>query len=373
MRRGKPNSPQATTAGLEAAAQAWHTPCSGVSAGTSAREMAVRKTLRRAPFAAFRAGMVLLLAGLVAPAAANEQPFGAWLDGVRQEAKGRGVSDSVLNEALTGVKPIPRIIELDRNQPEFKLKADEYLARVVTPGRIKYGRTLLKRHAGILDEVSKQYGVQKRFIVALWGIETDFGRITGGFPVVDALATLAYDGRRSAFFRKELLLALEILEQGHIKPKEMQGSWAGAMGQSQFMPSSFHRFAVDHDRDGDKDIWGSLPDVFGSIATYLSGSGWRDDLTWGRAVSIPKGFDRSAIEGETRKTLPEWQALGVRREDGGDLPTRPVEARIVEVTHRDGSSRYFAAYENFETILKWNRSTYFAIAVGTLADALGAR
>lgn len=322
---------------------------------------------------ALGAGLGLLVAAWTGHAAANEQPFSVWLDGVRQEAKGRGVSDRILDEALAGVKPIPRIIELDRSQPEFKLKVDEYLARVVTSGRIKYGRALLQKHADILDEVSKQYGVQSRFIVALWGIETDFGRITGGFPVVDALATLAYDGRRSAFFRKELMMALDILEQGHIKPKDMQGSWAGAMGQSQFMPSSFHRFAVDHDHDGDKDIWGSLPDVFGSIATYLSGSGWRDDLTWGREVSIPKSFDRAMIEKETRKTLPQWQQIGVRQRDGGDLPSRAVEGRIVEVTQRDGASRYFVAYQNFETILKWNRSTYFAIAVGTLADALGAR
>ncbi len=342
------------------------------------------KTLKRAPqvasplasrVAARVAGAVVAVAAGVfaaAPAGAD-QPFAAWLDEVRREASGRGVSERVLDEALAGVKPIPRIIELDRNQPEFKLKVDEYLARVVTAGRIKYGRTLMRRHAAILDEVSKQYGVQTRFIVALWGIETDFGRITGGFPVIDALATLAHDGRRSAFFRKELMLALEILEQGHIAPKDMQGSWAGAMGQSQFMPSSFHRFAVDHDGDGDKDIWGSLPDVFGSIATYLSGSGWRDDLTWGREVSIPAGFDRTQIADETRRSLPEWQELGVRRAGGGDLPTRAVPGRIVEVTQRDGSSRHFMAYENFETILKWNRSTYFAIAVGTLADALGAR
>lgn len=350
----------------------------GVGTDTSARELAVTKTFGRAPAIARCAalgclGLALLVAGLAGPARANEQPFAVWLEGVRQEARERGVSEGILDQALAGVKPIPRIIELDRSQPEFKLKVDEYLSRVVTQGRIRYGRELLQRHAAILDEVAVQYGVQKRFIVALWGIETDFGRITGGFPVVDALATLAYDGRRSAFFRKELMLALEILEQGHIRPNDMKGSWAGAMGQSQFMPSSFHNFAIDHDRDGDKDIWGSLPDVFGSIANYLSGSGWRDDLTWGREVSIPAGFDRALIESETRKSLPEWQAMGVRRAGGGALPERPVEGRIVEVTQRDGSSRFFLAYENFETILKWNRSTYFAIAVGTLADALGAR
>lgn len=336
------------------------------------------ETTERAPFDARFAAIALiaigmLLTGLSTPARASDQAFSAWLDGVREEAAARGVSEDILDRALSGVKPIPRVIELDRSQPEFKLKVDEYLSRVVTQGRIRYGRQLLERHAGILDEVSRQYGVQKRFIVALWGIETDFGRITGGFTVIDSLATLAHDGRRSAFFRKELMLALEILEQGHIAPAAMQGSWAGAMGQSQFMPSSFHNFAVDHDGDGDKDIWGSLPDVFGSIANYLSGSGWRDDLTWGREVSIPAGFDRSLIENETRKSLPDWQEAGVRRLSGDALPTRAVEGRIVEVTQRDGSARHFMAYDNFETILKWNRSTYFAIAVGTLADALGAR
>jgi len=304
---------------------------------------------------------------------AAEQPFDAWLTDVRAEARQNGISDAILDAALTGVQPIPRIIELDRNQPEFKLKVDEYLARVVTQGRIDLGRKLMARHAALLDEIEAKYGVQKRFIVALWGIETDYGRITGGFPVITALATLAHDGRRSAFFRAELMHALRILEDGHIQAKDMKGSWAGAMGQSQFMPSSFHRFAADHDGDGAKDIWGTLPDVFASIANYLSGSGWRDDLTWGREVALPAGFDRSVVNEEVRKTLPEWQALGVRRAAGGNLPTRAVEGRIVEVTQRDGSARHFVAYDNFDTILKWNRSTYFAIAVGTLADALGAR
>lgn len=319
---------------------------------------------------------VTVLAGLgfAGPAAANQaQSFEQWLVDVRAEAKGRGVSDRILDAAFAGVAPIPRIIELDRNQPEFRLKFDEYLARVVTDGRIATARRLLDQHARLLDEVSAKYRVQKRFIVALWGIESDFGRITGGFPVVAALATLAYDGRRATFFRKELMLALEILEQGHIKPAEMKGSWAGAMGQSQFMPSSFHRFAIDHDGDGHKDIWGTLPDVFASIARYLSQSGWRDDITWGREVAVPKGFDRGLIGLETKKPLSQWQALGVRREDGGDLPGRDLQAAIVEVTERSGRSRYFAAYADFDVILKWNRSTYFAVAVGTLADALDAR
>ena len=321
----------------------------------------------------FAAALCFLALLVAAPPAvqATEGSFDGWLKELRTEARDRGISAATLDTALAGVRPIPRVIELDRNQPEFKLKVDEYLARVVTQGRIDRGRRLLTQHGELLDAVAARYGVQKRFIVALWGIETDFGRITGGFPVIAALATLAHDGRRSAFFRNELLLALEILDQGHIAPAEMKGSWAGAMGQNQFMPSSFHRFAVDHDGDGDKDIWTSLPDVFASIATYLEGSGWRDDETWGREVRLPAGFDRSVIEADTRLSLPEWQARGVRRADGRDLPTRDLPARIVEVTQRDGSARHFVAYGNFEVILKWNRSTYFAIAVGTLADALG--
>ena len=231
----------------------------------------------------------------------------------------------------------------------------------------------MREHAALLAEVSAQYGVPPRLIVALWGIETDFGRITGGFSVIAALATLAHDGRRSAFFRKELLLALEILEQGHIAAGEMQGSWAGAMGQSQFMPSSFQAFAIDQNGDGQKDIWNSLPDVFGSIANYLSGSGWRADTTWGREVRVPDGFNTTVIERKTMKRLSEWQALGVRKADGGNLPGRDLTAMIVMVTQKSGPPRYFVAYENFEVILKWNRSTYFALAVGTLADALGKR
>jgi len=176
----------------------------------------------------------------------------------------------------------------------------------------------------LLEEVAQKYGVQARFIVAFWGIETDFGRITGGFPLVPALATLAYDGRRSAYFRKELLNALEILDGGHIAPKDMVGSWAGAMGQCQFMPSSFLNFAVDGDGDGRKDIWTNRKDVFASAANYLSRSGWKGDQTWGRQVRLPDGFDAKLADLDVRKTLAEWQGLGVRRLDGSDLPVRDL-------------------------------------------------
>jgi len=332
-----------------------------------------RCIVRLAVFTALVSLLSIGVAGVGPDEARAAESFQSWLAGVRKEARGRGVSEATLDAALVGVKPIPRVIELDRRQPEFTLKFDEYLDRVVTQTRIDKGRRLLQEHATLLAEASTRHGVPPRFIVALWGIETDFGRITGGFPVIAALATLAHDGRRSAFFRRELMLALEILDQGHIAPGAMQGSWAGAMGQSQFMPSSFHAFAIDHDGDGHKDIWTSLPDVFGSIANYLSGSGWRNDVTWGREVRLPEGFDTRVVESKTKKRLSEWQALGIRKVDGGDLPSRDLSAMIVMVTRKSGSPRYFLAYHNFDVILKWNRSTYFALAVGTLADALGTR
>lgn len=297
--------------------------------------------------------------------------FDAWLDGLRAEARKRGISQATLDAALTDVSLIERVIELDRKQPEFTLTFQQYMDRVVPERRVRTGRRLLAENRQLLEEVGRKYGVQPRFIVALWGIETDFGRIDGGFPVVDALVTLAYDGRRSDYFRKELLDALTILDEGHIAPDAMKGSWAGAMGQSQFMPSSFRAFAVDHDGDGRKDIWKTRADVFASAANYLSKSGWRDDITWGRPVRLPEGFDPALAGRDTVKTIPQWQKLGVRRIDGRDLPTRPLKASIVLPDGPGGPA--FMVYENYGVILKWNRSNYFAIAVGTLADRIAGR
>ncbi len=311
----------------------------------------------------------LALAAGVAAAQSEAQPFAEWLNGLRSEAAADGVSQATLDAALTGLEPIPRVLELDRKQPEFTLTLDQYLDRVVTDRRVKLGRARLAEHRELLEAVGKRYGVQPRFIVALWGVETDFGRITGGFSVVGALATLAWDGRRSAYFRKELLEALHILDAGHITPERMQGSWAGAMGQSQFMPSSFRSFAQDYDGDGRRDIWGTRADVFASAANYLARSGWRDDITWGREVRLPKGFDSRLLGLETVKGLREWQKLGVRRADGGPLPARDLPASLVRPNGDSGP--VYAVYENYRTLLKWNRSLYFATAVGLLADRIG--
>jgi membrane-bound lytic murein transglycosylase B len=311
---------------------------------------------------------LIVLPLLAAPASANPVDFPTWLAGLRQDALAQGVRPATLDRALAGLQPIPRVIELDHRQPEKVLGFDEYLQRVVTPARIATAQQRLAENRALLEEVGKRYGVQPRFIVALWGIESDFGRLTGGFPVVGALATLAYDGRRSAFFRSELIAALKILDHGDITPEEMRGSWAGAMGQSQFMPSSFLSYAVDWRGDGKRDIWNRREDVFASIANYLSRVGWHADETWGRAVKVPANLDPSLVGIATRKPLSEWQRLGVRRADGGNLPQRDLPASLILPGGAGGPA--YLVYDNFKTILKWNNSLYFGSAVGYLADGM---
>ena len=310
--------------------------------------------------------VLLILSCLVLPAQARD--FAAWLEDLKAEARGEGISETTLETALAGVEPIPRVIELDRSQPEFTLTFQEYLERVLPPRRVRMGRQRLADHHDLLESIGAEYGVQPRFIVALWGIETDFGRITGGYPVIAALATLAHDGRRSAFFRGELLAALEIIDQGHIGADAMEGSWAGAMGQVQFMPSSFLRFARDHDGDGRKDIWTSTPDAFASAANYLARSGWNDAWTWGREVRLPAGFDPALVGRDVVKGLQEWQRLGVRRTDGSDLPAPDIDASLVQPGGPEGPT--YVIYDNYRVLLKWNRSDYFATTVGILADRI---
>ena len=308
-------------------------------------------------------------------AAANDQPdLETWLVKLRQDAREEGISEATLVAALDGVQLIPRVIELDRKQPEFTLTFAQYLERVVPVSRQKRARARYDTHRELLAEIGDKYGVQPRFIVALWGIETDFGRVLGGFDVIPALVSLSYDGRRSAFFRKELIAALKIIDEGHVTADNMKGSWAGAMGQSQFMPTSFRRFAEDYNGDGRRDIWSTQADVFASAANYLKRSGWRNDITWGREVRLPQtgiaspGQAMKLHDDKTWKPLPEWAQLGLLNVGGDALPTRAIRARLVLPDGADG--RAYLVYDNFEAILKWNRSNYFAIAVGTLSDSM---
>lgn len=299
---------------------------------------------------------------------AEDRSFQEWLKGVRQEALEAGVSQAVLDRAFRQLKPIPRVIELDRSQPEFKLTFQQYLDRMVSGKTVRDGRQMYREHRDLLNGISDQYGVEPQYIVALWGMETRYGKITGGYPVIDVLATLAYDGRRSEFFRAELIRALKILEEGHIALEDMDGSWAGAMGQVQFMPSSFASYAVDQDGDGRRDIWGNVPDALASAANYLLKSGWKPNQGWGGEVKLPVGFD-SKITDKMVKPLKEWRTMGL---SGKGIEGDPdCLAHLVTPDHNNG--RVFLAYPNYRVILKWNRSNYFAIAVGTLADRIAAQ
>ena len=295
--------------------------------------------------------------------------FQSWLVNFKKDAHSNGVSKRTINDALLDIKLIPRVVELDRKQPEFTLTFKQYLDRVVSKRRGKIGRSKLIEHKKLLGDISRKFNVQPRFIVALWGIETDYGRITGGFPVISSLATLAFDGRRSKFFKKELILALKIIDGGHITAAKMKGSWAGAMGQNQFMPSSFHSFAIDYDGDGSKDIWHSLPDIFASIANYLSKSGWKGNETWGRPIRLPTNFPTQLIGRKQKERLQFWSNLGVLRLNGKPLPSASIDSSIIK-PEKNGSGQAYLIYNNYRVILKWNRSDYFATAVGTLADNL---
>ena len=294
--------------------------------------------------------------------------FGKWLLEFKADARAQGIGNDLLEQAFQGVEPLPQVLELDRRQPESTMTFMEYQQKIVSEDRVRRGRQLLAEYRDLLDPVAEKYGVPARYLVALWGIETHYGRLTGNFGVVESLATLAFDGRRSGFFRRELLNALQILHEGHISLTGMKGSWAGAMGQCQFMPSSFLRFAVDETGDGRKDIWTTEADVFGSAANYLAQSGWRKNVRWGRRVILPERFDPGQSTLKISKSLQQWQRLGVRTSEGRDLPDSSLRGSIILPDGPGGPA--FLVYDNYRVILKWNRSTYFATSVGLLADAL---
>lgn len=353
--------------------------------GISWHSMAsLRGGASRALMAAVFSGFCLLAPGTTAAQPGNagqaqagnqsqtaSDSFSAWLEDFKREARAKGISQSVLDSSFAGVQPVARVIELDRRQPEFSLTFWTYLNRAVNEKRVQKARELMAKHAGVLREAERKYGVQARFLVSFWGLESNFGSNTGGFSVISALATLAHDPRRNDFFRGQLLDALTIIDNGDIAPEQMSGSWAGAMGQVQFIPSTFLGHAVDADGDGRRDLWNSLPDVFNSAANFLSNLGWDDSETWGREVKLPAGFDLELVGFGTKKPIGEWQALGIRRADGRDLPRATIEGSIVLPAGHKGPA--FLVYGNFRATLKWNNSILYAIAVGHLADRIAGK
>lgn len=312
----------------------------------------------------------------------TEEGFQQYVVELKTQALKEGFEQSLIEASFSKVKFHQRAVIADRKQPEKVETLDTYLPKRVPSWKVKKARELYKKHQEILIKIGNDYGVQPRFIVALWGLETNFGKFTGGYNVISALSTLAYEGRREAFFKKQLWAALTILEQKHIAIDDMKGSWAGAMGQNQFMPTSFLAYAIDGDGDGKKDIWQNQIDIFASMANYLQKEGWNDGLTWGRQVKLPENFDTSlAIPRntgsrsnwlkawvKTEKTLAQWQALGIRRTDGTNLPNVDIKAALVFPDDENG--RAYLAYDNYKSLMHWNLSYYFVSSVGHLSDRI---
>jgi membrane-bound lytic murein transglycosylase B len=291
--------------------------------------------------------------------------FEAFLAGVRAEALRAGVSGATIAAAFRGVAPDPQVLAADRHQPEFTLTWAEYKARVLPPARLDRAAEQARRQAPLLARVRARFGVDAPVLLGIWGLESDFGQKTGTHREVTALATLAFDGRRARYFRTELINALRILDAGDVSPAGMTGSWAGAMGQPQFMPSSYLASAVDFDGDGRRNIWTSVPDVLGSIANYLARAHWRAGEPWGQPVRLPPGFDAS-LAGHAQP-LGAWERLGVRRIDG--RPFSRAEVRGVLVLPDGAGGEAFMTYANFQAIRRYNPSDFYALAVGLLGNA----
>jgi len=299
----------------------------------------------------------------------DDAAFQQWLQQViAPKAKAAGIRPATLKH-LESLTLNHRIIQQDRRQAEFVLSFWQYYTRTVTPERIEKGRQLLARYQPILDQVTAQTGVPGRFLIAFWGMETRYGGFTGTTPVLQALATLAYEGRREKFFTRELIAALKVLQNNRFPPEQLKGSWAGAMGQMQFMPSNYLHYGQDGDGDGKVDLWQSMADAFLSAGYFLQRLGWRPGETWGREVQLTASFKRYELaDGLQRRSLDEWAKLGVRRADGNPLPKGEMMAALYLPMGKEGPA--FLLYQNFYVIKKWNRSDYYAVAVGRLADRI---
>ncbi|AUL75180.1 lytic transglycosylase [Pseudoalteromonas sp. 13-15] len=315
--------------------------------------------------------------------AKTQAEFKDYLVNLKEEAIAKGYETSLIDSAFATATYKEKVVSADKNQPEVKETLETYLPKRVPQWKIDRARKLYAENKDILEQVAKEFGVQARFIVALWGLESNFGTIQGGHNVISSLVTLAFDGRREALYKRQLWAALDILKSGHITLDKFKGSWAGAMGQTQFMPTSFNAYAIDYNNDGRKDIWTTKEDAFASIANYLKQEGWNDSLTWGRQVMLPDNFDNKYILvrgtktrkqwleywNDSERSLDEWQALGVRRADGTALPN--VDVRAALVMPDDINGRMFLAYDNYKVLMHWNRSYYFATSVGYLSDRIG--
>ena len=296
------------------------------------------------------------------------QAFNVCKQNLQQSALEAGITPAIAEQVFANIKYQPRVIELDRSQPEFVQTFPGYFSKRVNDWRINKGRHLAGEHKELLQDLVKQYGIPAQYLLAFWGLETNFGGYKGKMPVLDSLATLACDPRRSTFFTRELLTAVKLLEEQSLEQEKMVGSWAGAMGHTQFMPSAYANYAIDGDGDGQINLWDSEADALTSAANFLSQLGWQPGFRWGREVTLPGGFDYSLLGYSKRRTVTDWNELGVTRANGDALGSSDMNAYLVMPAGHEGPT--FLAYPNFRVIMRWNNSEFYAIAVGRLADRI---
>jgi peptidoglycan lytic transglycosylase B len=328
----------------------------------------LRRTLLAAAVPAVLVAPIRVTPGFMETAWATPGSFDAFLLSMRAEARRAGIALATLDRAFTGLVPNQAVIDRDRHQPEFTLTWAKYRALVISDQRIANGKAAFQKNRALVARVQDRYGVSPGVIMGIWGLESSFGTELGSFHVVQALATLAWDGRRATFFRTELLAALRILDHGDVSPARMTGSYAGAMGQPQFMPSAYLRYAVDFEGNGRRDIWSSTPDTLASIANYLADSGWRPGGTWGHAVRLPAGFDTADSGRAIHRPVGVWMRRGVGSADGRALAPADTEAALILPDGPGGEA--FLAYGNFAAIRRYNPSDFYAIAVGLIGDGI---
>jgi membrane-bound lytic murein transglycosylase B len=304
---------------------------------------------------------------LAMPAATNAKPsqtFAQWQAQFRAQALNTGIAASTFDAAFAGVTPDPAVVRADSSQPEFTRPVWEYLDGAISDLRVRKGQKLLDEQAQTLDAIERRYGVDRQVLVAIWGMESNFGQFMGDKSVIRSLATLGYEGRRPQFANEQLIAALQILQHGDIQPRGMLGSWAGAMGQTQFMPTTYNSHAVDFDGDGRRDIWNSSADALASAAHYLQASGWREGRAWGAEVRLPSGFDYALADADIRKPLSEWHALGIQTLPSLGAPDQQASL-LLPAGHRGPA---FLVLDNFRAILRYNNSSSYALAVGLLSE-----
>ena len=310
--------------------------------------------------------LILITALIAAEAMADD--FAQCLTGLQEEARNAGVDGQIVEQVVPGLKQQQRVLELDRKQPEFVQTFGQYLNARVTEYRVGKGREIYRRYRSFLDGLTREYGVPGQYLVAFWGLETNFGSYLGRMPTLDSLATLACDPRRSKFFTTEFINALHLMHREDLSADELHGSWAGAVGHTQFMPSSYLKYAVDGDGDGKINLWQSEKDALASGANFLKGLGWQRNLRWGREVALPKDFPYLHAGRGNAKVLSAWDALGVTQTNKWPLPKVDVEGAVLVPAGHQGPA--FLVYENFSVIMGWNRSESYALSVGLLADRI---